>query len=186
MKPISFIIAALLVFSVCPLHPAQTAKRYEATWESINSRPIPAWFDDAKFGIFIHWGVYSVPAWAPVPKDGKVTGSAPYAEWYWRKLEKREGPTWEFHKRAYGADYKYQDFVHSFRAEMFDPDQWADLFQQSGARYVVLTSKHHDGFALWPSAQSPNWNSMEVGPKRDLVGDLTKAVRSRGLRMGLY
>jgi len=151
--------------------------RYEPTWESLDSRPCPAWFDEAKFGIFIHWGVYSVPAWAPKGK---------YSEWYWHSMQDKSGPTWKFHVRTYGEDFKYQDFAPMFKAEMFDPDKWADLFVRSGARYVVLTSKHHDGFCLWPSAQSWNWNSVDVGPHRDLAGDLTKAVRARGLKMGFY
>jgi alpha-L-fucosidase len=94
----------------------------------------------------------------------------------------------EFHKLNYGQDFEYRDFGPMFRAELFDPDLWADLFQQSGARYVVLTSKHHDGYCLWPT-RSPfkaKWNSMDVGPKRDLLGDLTDAVRKKGLKMGLY
>jgi alpha-L-fucosidase len=94
----------------------------------------------------------------------------------------------DFHERTYGTGFAYRDFAPMFTAELFDPDFWAVLFAQSGARYVVLTSKHHDGFCLWPT-QSPfkqGWNSMDVGPKRDLVGELTEAVRRRGLRMGLY
>jgi len=151
--------------------------KYEPTWESLDQRPCPAWFDEAKFGIFIHWGVYSVPAWAPKGR---------YAEWYWHAMQNKEGPTWQFHVRSYGEDFRYQDFAPLFKAEMFAPEQWADLFARSGARYVVLTSKHHDGFCLWPSAQAWNWNSVDVGPHRDLVGELSEAVRARGLRMGLY
>ena len=160
--------------------------RYEPTWASIDSRPVPAWYTNAKFGIFIHWGVYAVPAWAPGPADGKVTGSEPYAEWYWKKLEKRKGATWDFHTKTYGADFKYQDFAAQFRAELFRPEQWADVFARSGARYVVLTSKHHDGFTLWGSEQSKGWNAVDTGPRRDLAGDLTQAVRARGLKMGFY
>jgi len=147
------------------------------TWESLDSRPCPQWFDEAKFGIFIHWGVYSVPAWAP---------KGQYAEWYWHAMSDKTGPAWQFHVRTYGEHFKYQDFASAFKAELFDPAQWADLFARSGARYVVLTSKHHDGFCLWPSAQSWNWNSVDVGPHRDLLGDLTAPVRARGLKMGIY
>ena len=91
----------------------------------------------------------------------------------------------------YGADYAYQNFAPQFRAELFDPDHWADVFQHSGAKYVVLTSKHHEGFALWPSKEASAtwgrpWNAVEIGPKRDLLGDLTDAVRRKGLRMGIY
>ncbi len=150
---------------------------YEPSWESLDSRPCPAWFDEAKFGIFIHWGVYSVPAWGPKGK---------YSEWYWHDMQNKNGPTWKFHGQTYGENFRYQDFAPMFKAEMFDPDQWADIFARSGARYVVLTSKHHDGFCLWPSAESWNWNSVDVGPHRDLLGDLTDAVRKRGIKMGFY
>ena len=150
---------------------------YEPTWESIDSRPCPAWYDDVKLGIFIHWGVYSVPSWGPKGR---------YSEWYWSAMNDKNGPTWEFHVDQYGEDFKYQDFAGMFKAEMFDPDQWADVFARSGARYVVLTSKHHDGYCLWPSAESWNWNSVDVGPHRDLVGDLSQAVRAKDMKMGLY
>jgi alpha-L-fucosidase len=170
------------------------SQTYQANWDSLDRRATPAWFIDAKFGIFVHWGVYSVPAFAPVgiPKE------QPYAEWYWHSLnEGKKGldpsitETWKFHQRVYGADFPYQDFAPQFRAELFDPTAWADLFKRSGAKYVVLTSKHHDGFALWPSEQASKtwgrpWNSTEVGPHRDLVGDLSTAVRATGLKMGLY
>jgi alpha-L-fucosidase len=150
---------------------------YTADWESIDSRPCPAWFGEAKFGIFIHWGPYSVPAWAP---------KGQYAEWYWSALHDRESETSRFHARQYGEGFQYQDFVPRFNAGLFDPDQWVDLFARAGARYVLPTSKHHDGFCLWPSAHSPDWNSVDVGPRRDLLGALTAAGCRRGLRMGLY
>ncbi|HET6567818.1 MAG TPA: alpha-L-fucosidase [Rhodothermales bacterium] len=165
---------------------AQQPPRYEPNWTSLDSRPIPAWFDDAKFGIFIHWGTYSVPAYAPTG----VSVYAKYSEWYWWRLlnEKEEGHQAfkAFHDRVYGPDTKYQDFASRFKAEMFDPDQWADIFKDAGARYVVLTSKHHEGFTLWPSKYSWNWNAVDVGPHRDLAGDLIKAVRAKGLKMGYY
>lgn len=151
-------------------------KIYKPTWESLDSRPCPLWFTDAKFGIFIHWGLYSVPAWAPKGK---------YAEWYWYALN-TDPQTRNFHNQTYGRKFKYQDFAGMFKTEMFEPDKWANLFTQSGAKYVVLTSKHHDGFCLWPSSESWNWNSVDIGPHRDLVGELTKAVRKKGLKMGLY
>jgi alpha-L-fucosidase len=146
---------------------------------------MPEWFKDAKFGIFIHWGVYSVPAWRKV-ESGKY---ASYAEWYYaRVMNNKENGGYDFHRKNYRDDFEYRDFAPMFKAELFDPDFWADLFVQSGARYVVLTSKHHDGYCLWPT-QSPfkkNWNSMDIGPHRDLVGEITTAVRKRGLKMGLY
>ena len=165
-----------------------TAQTYQPTWESVDKRPTPQWFSDAKFGIFIHWGIYSVPAFAPVGK---------YAEWYWNALSKgpmennKPNPTYEFHKRVYGENFPYADFAPMFKAELYDPAHWADVFERSGARYVVLTSKHHDGFALWPNEQankawSRPWNATVTGPRRDILGDLTDAVRKRGIRMGYY
>jgi alpha-L-fucosidase len=161
---------------------------YQPKWGSLDSRPVPQWFCEAKFGIFIHWGVYSVPAWAPANAEVRI--HAKYAEWYWNRLSRKDDASHpyfeEFHNKTYGKDFKYQDFAGQFKAELFDPEQWATLFQRSGARYVVLTSKDHEGFTLWPSAQSWNWNSVDVGPHRDLCGDLAKAVRGKGLRMGFY
>ena len=162
--------------------------QYSATWESIDSRPVPAWFEDAKFGIFIHWGLYSVPAYSPTARDG-VSVYQRYAEWYWRRWkEKSEIQHFftDFHNRVYGPDFKYQDFVQYFKAEMFDPSLWAEIFSRAGAKYVVLVSKHHEGFTLWPSQYSWNWNAVDVGPHRDLLGDLTKAVKEKGLKMGYY
>ena len=153
----------------CVANVIAQAPRFQPTWESLDARPTPAWFGEAKFGIFIHWGVYAVPAWAPKGK---------YAEWYWHDMMDPKGPTWKFHVQTYGEKFKYQDFVGRFTAEMFDPEQWANVFARSGAKYVVLTSKHHDGFCLWPSPDSWNWNSVDVGPHRDLAGDLTRAVRA--------
>ncbi len=190
----------LLVFSLIALHMALaqqkkaktsqiTAGKYQANWASIDSRPIPAWFEDAKFGIFIHWGVFSVPAWGPLPKDGAGIYDC-YAEWYWNRLldpKSKVQPLFaKFHETHYGKDVKYQDFVKDFTAELFQPDDWARVFQEAGAKYVVLTSKHHEGFTLWPSAQSWNWNAADVGPHRDLAGDLSKSVKGKGLRMGYY
>jgi alpha-L-fucosidase len=133
--------------------------------------------DEAKFGIFIHYGVYSVPAWGP---------KGTYSEWYWHEIIEKDEHSRAFHREKYGTDFKYQDFAAQFTAEVFDATRWADLFKRAGARYVVLTSKHHDGFTLWPSAQSWNWNSVDIGPHRDIVGELTEAVKAAGLHMGLY
>jgi alpha-L-fucosidase len=173
---------------------ALSAQPFQPTWASIDRRATPAWFEEAKFGIFIHWGVYSVPSYAPV-----VPGKLAYAEWYWNAMTQgRNGSTdpvqagtWAFHRARYGEDYDYEDLAPEFRAELFDPDQWADVFLRSGARYVVLTSKHHEGFALWPSREASAtwgrpWSSVEIGPKRDLLGDLTRAVRAKGLKAGFY
>jgi alpha-L-fucosidase len=162
-------------------------QNYKSTWESIDSRPVPNWFHESKFGIFIHWGVYSVPAWGPTGDSIGVYDK--YAEWYWRKMDqpgKVQKYFKEFHTKTYGPNFRYQDFAPMFKAELFDPGKWAELFKESGAKYIVLTSKHHEGFTLWPSAQSWNWNSVDVGPHRDLCGDLTDAVKKQGLHMGFY
>ena len=165
-----------------------SGQKYQPNWESLDKRPIPEWFEDSKFGIFIHWGVYSVPAWGPTGSDVGVYDK--YAEWYWNKLlntgSKVNKHFREFHLKTYGPNFKYQDFAPMFKAELFDPDQWAGLFNEAGAKYVVLTSKHHEGFTLWPSDQSWNWNSVDIGPHRDLCGDLTTSVKKQGLYMGFY
>jgi len=181
----------LLVISIGGLTFAQ--KSYEPNWESLDSRECPQWFPDAKFGIFIHWGLYSVPGY---------TNKGTYAEWYWNALledpntanEKRKNrhlAIKSFHNKNYGADFKYADFRKDFTCELFNPTEWADIFKRSGAKYVVLTSKHHDGYCLWPNKEASTsfgmaWNSVESGPKRDLVRELTDAVRDEDIRMGLY
>jgi alpha-L-fucosidase len=162
-------------------------QEFKPVWASLDKRAVPQWFEDSKFGIFIHWGVYSVPAWGPTGDSINVYDR--YAEWYWNKLTqpgKVQKYFKEFHLKTYGPNFMYQDFAPMFRAELFDPDQWAKLFKESGAMYIVLTSKHHEGFTLWPSAQSWNWNSVDIGPHRDLCGDLTAAVKKQGLHMGFY
>lgn len=159
-------------------------KKYEANWASLDQRPCPEWFLDAKFGVFIHWGVYSVPAW------GKV---GEYAEWYWNKMNKPgTNNVWrQFHEKNYGADFDYKDFAPKFTAELFNAEQWAKLFKRAGIKYVVPTSKHHEGFALWPSAEASRtwgrpWNAVEIGPKRDLLDELAKATRAEGMKFGFY
>lgn len=138
---------------------------------------LPEWFVDAKFGIFIHWGVYSVPAWAPVGR---------YAEWYWYYQQIAAFfPHYRYHLETYGPNVRYDDFIPEFRAENWDPADWIDLIRDSGAKYWVLTTKHHDGFALWPTTVSGR-NSVELGPRRDIVGELIEANRGSGLEAGLY
>ncbi len=172
MKPL-----AALALALAAAAPGGEAVKYEANWASLDKRPNPAWFAEARFGIFIHWGVYAVPAWAP---------KGQYAEWYWNHMQNKNGATWKHHAATYGADFTYQQFAPMFKAEKFDAEAWAELFEKSGARYVVPTSKHHDGYCLWPNAQAKGWNAMEVGPKRDLMGDLAAACRKRGLKFGFY
>ncbi|HBT99625.1 MAG TPA: alpha-L-fucosidase [Thermotoga naphthophila] len=165
--------------------------RYKPDWESLREHTVPKWFDKAKFGIFIHWGIYSVPGWAtPTGELGKVPMDAwffqnPYAEWYENSLRIKESPTWEYHVKTYGENFEYEKFADLFTAEKWDPQEWADLFKKAGAKYVIPTTKHHDGFCLWGTKYT-DFNSVKRGPKRDLVGDLAKAVREAGLRFGVY
>jgi alpha-L-fucosidase len=180
----SILFAAALILAGGSLPAAEERPVFEANWESLNSRETPAWFRDAKFGIFIHWGVYSVPA---------ICDKSTYSEWYWHWLRTKShnGFVSDFHEKWYGKDFAYQDFAPQFRAELWNPQEWAQLFKRAGARYVVLVSKHHDGFALWPSTHASAtrgyaWNSMEVGPQRDLCGELSRAVRAEDLKMGFY
>ncbi len=173
----------LLIASVCVslslllFFPISAQKQYTADWDALKSRPYPEWFKDAKLGIFIHWGVYSVPAYS---------NKEDYGEWYLRGLLLGDSLRTSFMKTHYGEDFTYKDFAPEFKARLFYPDEWADLFKRAGAKYVVMVSKHHDGYALWPSKYAPKWNSMEVGPNRDLVGELTMSVKKAGLHMGLY
>lgn len=160
---------------------------YKPNWESLNQRKIPEWFHDAKFGIFIHWGVYAVPAYAPVIKNSGYS----YSEWYWKRLDENQKDFRAFHNENYGNDFQYPQFESSFKAELYEPEYWAKVFANSGAKYVVLTSKHHEGYALWNSAEADKswqrpWNAVTGTPKRDLLGDLSRAVRDEGLKMGYY
>lgn len=154
---------------------------YNATWESINSRPLPTWYDEGKFGIFVVWGVYSVPSFGSLA-SGEITES----ERFWYNWQSNMTDYVNFMDKNYRPGFSYEDFAPSFSAEFWDPVAWAKLFQSSGARYVVFTTKHHDGFTLWPSNTSWNWNSVNNGPHRDLTGELTAAVKQQGLAMGLY
>jgi len=174
-----FVSLLLILLSVVPL-----TYSWEPNWKSLDSRPLPSWYSDAKFGIFIHWGVFSVPSFG--------------TEWFWyqwkgagRKdfdafVNKTENPT----------RFAYADYAHRFDATFYNSEEWADVFAKSGAQYVVLTSKHHEGFCNWDSRNVPttwNWNSMEIGPRRDLVGELGKSVKAAKspqtnstLHFGLY
>ncbi|KAH8301141.1 hypothetical protein KR018_003514 [Drosophila ironensis] len=167
-----------------------TRTRYAPNWASLDQRPLPRWYDEAKVGIFLHYGVYSVPAFG--------------SEWFWTNWINLRNPDYiQFMQRNYKPDFTYQQFAEQFTAELFNATQWALLFRDSGARYflilyifallslslpigyryVVLTSKHHDGFTLWPSKSSFGWNSVDVGPKRELAAAVRKETN---LKFGLY
>lgn len=171
---------------------------YQPTLESIKQHPLPAWYEDAKFGIFIHWTISSVPAFAPTglgdishifakESEAYTFTHQPYAEWYQNSLRIKGSPVYEYHRQTYGPDYPYENFAHTFneQSERWQPDAWADLFAQAGARYAVLVTKHHDGFLLWDS-QYPNPFRPDYRTTRDVTGELTRSVTAKGIKMGLY
>jgi alpha-L-fucosidase len=174
--------------------------RYAPTPESLANHPVPAWFHDAKFGIFIHWGVFCIPAYAPPNRRGIADVNladpasvahtfkhTPYSEWYLNSIHIAGSPAQLHHQGVYGSAYPYDAFVPQFVAiaRGCDPALWSELFVAAGARYVVMVTKHHDGFLLWPS-RHPNPHRQGYQSQRDFVGELTRAVRAHGLRMGLY
>jgi len=148
-----------------------SAGPYRADWESLRHYEVPDWYKDAKFGIFIHWGVYSVPAFGN--------------EWYPRNMYQEGSDEYKHHIATYGPQtaFGYKDFIPRFRAERFDPQEWAQLFKDSGAKYVVPVFEHHDGFAMYDSGLS-DWTVAKMGPHRDIYGELAKALRERGVRLG--
>lgn len=175
--------ALVLLFFALLSPPLFSQKAYTPDWVSIDSRPTPQWWLDAKFGIFIHWGMYSVPGY---------TLKGNYAEWYQFNLETKGhgGKIVDYQRKKFG-DRSYYDLADDFKAQLYDPAEWAQLFERSGAKYVVLTSKHHDGYCLWPNAHASKtwgfpWNSMERGPRRDLLGDLFAALRKTSVKPGMY
>lgn len=145
--------------------------KYKDTWSSLAQYEVPRWYTNAKFGIFIHWGIYSVPAFSN--------------EWYSRNMYVQGSPEFEHHINTYGAhkEFGYKDFIPLFRAEKFDPSKWAELFKASGAKYVCPVAEHHDGFQMYNSELS-EWNSVRKGPKRDVLGELKEAVEKEGLKCG--
>jgi alpha-L-fucosidase len=145
---------------------------FRADWKSLEKYQSPQWYDDAKFGIFIHWGVYSVPAFG--------------SEWYPRLMYQQGTKEFAHHVATYGpqAKFGYKDFIPMFKAEHFDPQAWAKLFRDAGARYVVPVAEHHDGFAMYDSKLS-DWTAVKMGPHRDIIGLLSKAVRAQGMRFGV-
>ncbi len=141
---------------------------YKAAWDSLARYPVPDWFREAKFGIFIHWGIFSVPAFG--------------SEWYARNMYLSDKREYQHHIQTYGShkDFGYADFIPMFKAEQYDPKQWAQLLKESGARYVMPVAEHHDGFQMYAS-QVSDWNASRMGPCRDVFGDLKKEVEALGL-----
>lgn len=145
---------------------------FAASWNSLEKYKISKWYEDAKFGIFIHWGVYSVPAY-----DN---------EWYSRNMYQVDSVAYKHHVATYGPQSKfgYKDFIPRFTAEKFDANRWAELFRKAGAKYVIPVAEHHDGFAMYDNSFG-EWNATTMGPKRDVIGELSKAIRKQGLHFGL-
>jgi alpha-L-fucosidase len=168
---------------------------YAPTLESLNAHPVPEWYEDAKFGIFIHWGLFSIPAFAA--RSGSISdvfrtnydiavAQTPYCEWYWNAIKVPESDSAKFHAATY-HDAPYEDFREPFLKGLaqWNPEAWARAFADAGARYVVLVTKHHDGFCLWPSAVKNPYQKNWTSP-RDIVGELAGAVRALGMRFGVY
>lgn len=152
--------------------PMNTAAPFHATWDSLAAYRTPEWFRDAKFGIFVHWGVYSVPAFG--------------TEWYSRDMYDPKSKDYAHHLATYGPQntFGYKDFIPRFKAERFDPNAWVTLFARGGARYIVPVAEHCDGFAMYDSEITP-WNAVKMGPHRDVIGELAKAARAQGLHFGV-
>jgi alpha-L-fucosidase len=147
-------------------------EEYEPTWESLAEYRVPEWYEDAKFGIFLHWGVYSVPAYSN--------------EWYPREMYLRGSEVFNYHQKHWGPQsiFGYKDFIPMFRAERWDPERWVELFAKTGAKYVVPVGEHHDGFPMYDCIAT-RWNAAQMGPHRDVVGELGRAVRHQGLKLGV-
>ena len=169
-RPFLFFVLFFLLTGV--LKEIKAQERYQATWESLKKYNTPDWFRDAKFGIFIHWGVYSVPAYS--------------SEWYPRLMYQQGSDEFKHHVATYGPQNKfgYKDFIPMFKAEKFNPQEWVALFKKAGAKYVVPVAEHHDGFAMYKTALS-KWNAFEMGPKRDVIGELAAEIKKQGLIFGL-
>jgi alpha-L-fucosidase len=149
---------------------------FKPNWQSLQNYEVPAWYQDAKFGIFIHWGVYCVPAYL----------SEWYPRWMYIDEDTWRGNAYRHHRETYGphAKFGYKDFIPQLTAKQFNAAEWAELFEQAGARYVVPVAEHHDGFPMYDCSLT-DWSAAKMGPKRDIIGELEKAVRAKGLRFGV-
>ncbi|HHX11453.1 MAG TPA: alpha-L-fucosidase, partial [Clostridiales bacterium] len=145
--------------------------RFKDNWDSLSQFRIPRWYKEMKFGIFIHWGIYSVPAFAN--------------EWYSRNMYIQGTSEFEHHVKTYGPhkEFGYKDYIPMFTADKFNPQEWADLFKEAGAKYVIPVGEHHDGFQMYASDIS-HWNAAQMGPKRNVLGELKEAIEGNGLVMG--
>jgi len=185
MKKLSLVLLATLWFQSSGWPQTNTNNNTNTntpTFETIYQRKIPAWFNEAKFGVFIVWGVYSVPGWA---QKGQ------YAEWYGHNMLDAGSPAQKHHARVWGKDFTYDQFVPLFTGEAFNAEEWTSLIEKAGAKYVVTAANYHDGFAMYPTKYSvskfgDHWNAFDRGPKRDVIGELAAAGNRKGLKMGIY
>ncbi|MFE7566576.1 alpha-L-fucosidase [Streptomyces sp. NPDC057539] len=184
-------VLGVLAATVPNLSPVATAQEktgptassvgdYEPTPESLRQHKSPRWFDDAKLGFFIHWGPYSVPAYAP-----NKHGQASYAEHYVRLMNSAGSDTYNRHRQVYGEDYPYDRFIEDWKPDKFKPQEWLKLFEEGGGKYFDLVTKHHDGVALWDT-KTTDRSTVAHGPRRDLVKELMDAAKDSPLKRGLY
>ncbi|MHA6523010.1 alpha-L-fucosidase [Tessaracoccus sp. G1721] len=161
------------------------------SFDELSRRQLPHWFEDTPFGIFIHWGAYSVPAWAePIGALGTIDWETwfrhnPYSEWYYNTIRIEGSPAQQHHRDVYG-ELPYDGLLDLWQAEKFDPAAWAELFRHAGAGYVIPTTKHHDGITLWDAPGTDGRNTVARGPKRDLIGPIADATRAAGMLFGVY
>ena len=166
MKHLSLLLSFIFLTSACSEKPHK--EKYEANWESLKQYTVPEWWKDMKFGIYFHWGPYSVPA---------------YKEWYSHWMYEDGNKIREYHEKTYGnlKDFGYKDFIPMFTAEKFNADEWAKLFKDAGAQFAGPVAEHSDGFAMWDS-ELTEWNSAKMGPKKDIVKLMADAVRKQGMK----
>jgi alpha-L-fucosidase len=145
---------------------------FSPNWDSLSQYQVPEWFRDAKFGIFMHWGVYSVPAHA--------------SEWYPRLMYRKESPVFEWHRQHWGPQsmFGYKDFIPMFRGEHWKPDELVDLYRKAGAKYIIPVGEHHDGFPMYDSHLT-DWSAAKMGPRRDTIAEWTREARNQGLKLGI-
>jgi alpha-L-fucosidase len=185
----AFSVAYMILAACLSNRPLLRAEDYEPQWDSLaRHQQAPEWFRDAKFGIYFHWGPYSVPAFGnehyPRTMYGHVSGKPPKPK---KAATKGIGfQTYrehEFHIRTYGQpkDFEYHDLIPLFTAQSFNAEKWAEIFFLAGAKFSGPVAMHHDGFAMWDSSITP-WNSMAIGPRRDIVGEMARAIRKRGMK----
>jgi alpha-L-fucosidase len=170
VRNVLLLLPILVCIAIFYAPAAFSKSAYSEDWQSLCKHPVPEWFTDAKFGIYAHWGIYSVPAFE--------------SEWYPRNMYIKDSSVNKHHVATYGplSQFGYKDFIPQFKAEKFDADAWADLYERAGAKFAGPVAEHHDGFSMWASKVN-RWNSKDMGPKRDVTGELVEALRKRGIKI---